>query len=99
MRTTTIEKDLFNRTLYYGMGKFQKYKYSLNYVGLIIHYFRIISEHHLSVYTGLVHKFWFITICSHLIYLSLTLKSPTQLKHVVIQVKSLYKRPTQTITY
>ena len=37
-RTTAVEKELLNQTLYFDVGQVQSYKYSVNYVGQIMVY-------------------------------------------------------------
>ena len=55
-RTTAVEWEPLNRTLYYDMGQVQNFKYSVNYVGQIMLYLVTISYQHLSTNKVLVHK-------------------------------------------
>ena len=94
-RTTAVEKELLNRTLYYDMGQVQNYKYSVNYLGHIMLYLMTISEQHLSIYEVLVHKLeQFIEALDtlHTGHLPINLISPTQLKHMLNQVKKALQK-------
>ena len=51
-RTTVVEREILNRTLYMIWDKFRITKYSINYVGQIMFYLMTVCEQHLSI-----HKF------------------------------------------
>ena len=77
------------------MGQVQNYRYRASYVGQTMLYLINISEQHLSIYEVLIHKMkqftWTLCILNTE-HLPATLISPTQLTHMLDQVKAVLQK-------
>ena len=90
-----VKRELLNRPLYYDMAQVQNCGCSVNYVGQTMLYLITISQQHLSFYEDLIHKLEQLIEALNILstgHLPLTLVSPTQLIHMLDQVKSALQK-------